>query len=510
MRDLASLQHQSRAKHSLSALAMLSPLILTCCLCSIASTLYNISEERMTFVDSQEQESTYCDTVLYLHLLNGLCRRGQTINVDVESSCMQWTDSEIWREKDEFNLFMTNNGTAGGYVETELAKEASTMWPLLAYIAEFSIAIAFLNFCLSIIALDTDLLHTRLKLKDPDLVVLVVATIFNLLIIATCGYAVYTPYMNSQMIERNSWTNESCDMTTGPELGAYIYCMGIVFSLMSLFISVGAVLYLYCCVPLWKRRNVVQDQSAAADPRQKARDRHAQWNRRHGPTGGTAHVHRSSDTDAAAERAERGETSGSGTDTDDDGDGGKNLSIRVRGSVAGAQGLGSPSIADSIDGSLKIDSPRSPRPTPPAKPPKPSKVKAAGGGVDREQEAVPYSPPSVTPDGMGTKIPPKKPPKPAKKMAGDTDPAHGKTGDTDPARGKAPPKKPPKPVKRAAPAAAKELIEGGEEEAEEVDRDEEIARLKAALAAAEAGSTAETKAKGKSSRKRLNASGEEV
>ena len=163
MRDLASLQHQSRAKHSLSTLAMISPLILTCCLCSIAATLYNVSEVRMTFVNSQEQASTYCDTILYLHLLNGFCRRGQTVNVDVDTSCMQWKDSEIWRQKDEFNLFMVNNGTTGSYVETDLAGEASTMWPLVAYMAQISISVAFLNFCLSIVALDTDLLYTRLK-----------------------------------------------------------------------------------------------------------------------------------------------------------------------------------------------------------------------------------------------------------------------------------------------------------------------------------------------------------
>ena len=168
MRDLASLQHQSRAKYSLSALAMISPLILTCCLCSISATLYNISEERMTFVDSQEQVSTYCDVVLYLHLLNGVCRRGQTINVDVDTSCMQWTDSEIWKEKDELNLFHVNNGTAGNYVETNLAGEAADTWPIIISVAELSIIIAFLNFCLSIVALDTDLLHTRLKLKDPE------------------------------------------------------------------------------------------------------------------------------------------------------------------------------------------------------------------------------------------------------------------------------------------------------------------------------------------------------
>ena len=101
---------------------------------------------------------------------------------------MQWKDSEIWKQKDEFNLFMVNNGTIGSYVETDLAGEASTMWPLVAYVAGISISIAFLNFFLSIVALDTDLLYTRLKIRDPDPVVLVMSSILNLVILTSCGY----------------------------------------------------------------------------------------------------------------------------------------------------------------------------------------------------------------------------------------------------------------------------------------------------------------------------------
>ena len=199
-------------------------------------------------------------------------------------------------------------------------------------------------------------------------------------------------------------------MTTGPELGAYLYCLAVVFSLLSLIVSVGAILHLYCCVPMWKRRNEVQDQADAADPRQKDRDKHAERNQRHQPAGNTARVHHSNDIDAGVDMVERGmrSGSGSGSDTDDVHDEGKNLSIRVRGSAAGADRIKSPSIADSIDGSLKVDSPRNPRPTPPIKPPKPSRLMgtrpgAAGGGgqgqdqVDRETEVVPYSPPSISP-----------------------------------------------------------------------------------------------------------------
>ena len=117
--------------------------------------------------------------------------------------------------------------------------------------------------------------------------------------------------------------------------------------------------------------------------------------------------------------------SGSGSDTDDVHDEGKNLSIRVRGSAAGADRIKSPSIADSIDGSLKVDSPRNPA-QPTYQAPKPSRLMgtrpgAAGGGgrgqdqVDPETEVVPYSPPSISPKKKEAQTPPKKPPKPAKK-----------------------------------------------------------------------------------------------
>lgn len=503
MRDLQSLQHQSRAKYSLSALTMAAPLILTCCLCSLFATLYTISEERMTFVDSQEQVSFYCTKILYVHMMNGVCSRGQTTDIDVESSCYQWTDSETWEGKDDFNALMYNNGTAG-YVETNMADEVKTTWPFIGLLCQISVGLAVANLVIATISLDTDILYTKLKIDDPDLVVLSTSLLCTGGTLACIGYSAYLVRFDSEIVEAESWKNEECEMTTDPTLGSYIFLVGGFFTLLSTGIATVALVRLYVVVPLLKRQKTVRDSSSeeAKAKRKEGTERDLE----------AASPGSSSTLVAGAGVGAGGGGAGYGIDLSDDGskssdatgasvmlssdedsDYGdeKEREVRVPGkgktAGGGTNDFGSPvSIIDSVEGSLKMDSPRSPKPTPPTKPPRPVKSKkkdgegedsiatpgpmmpsvvGGGGGeaVDREVEAVPFSPPS----GVNTP----------------TVAAQEAPGSTLAERTREKPRKTP----RKNPAAAAGGAGGagaGMEKSE--DKDAEINRLKAALAAAEA------------------------
>jgi hypothetical protein len=461
MRDLQSLQHQSRAKYSLSALTMTAPLILTCTLCSILATLYTVSEERMTFVDSQEQVSYYCTKVLYLHVLNGMCTRGVTTGIDVDASCSRWSDTDTWKAKDETNLVNFNNGTAG-YVVTDLASEVQDTWPLLGLLCQIAVGFGVMNLIVASLTLDTDLLYTKLKIEDPDLVVLSLSTFMTLCIFVIVGFVAWTVQFNSEVVEAGSWTNPACEMTAGASLGAYIFVIGGVFALASLLISSWALIRLYIIVPWKNRQKAVRDSPRPSKQKQQQQLRDdasddSSGSRRGGDieSGGAAGGARLAD--AAGRPGYHIDTAGGGSvgddsvvgdmmyDSDDSSQGSSiGASVRLRGQskrgggAAGAGGGGGVSIAASVEDSLKVgESQRSPEPTPPAKPPRPVKTGrslasagAAGGDgnagsaldadegnsdadVDRTREAVPYSPPSFTPE--------KPPKKPRKTTASSTD-----------------------------------------------------------------------------------------
>ena len=502
MRDLQSLQHQSRAKYSVSALTMAAPLVLTCCMVSLLATLYTISEERMTFVNSQEVVSFYCTKVLYVHLLNGVCTRGQTTDVDVDASCIQWTDSSDWEAKDDFNLFMVNNGTSGA-MQTDLADEAKNMWPFIGLLCQMSVGLAFGNLLIAAISLDTDILYTMLKIDDPDFLVLMSSFIFTVGAFGCVGYSGYLVQFQSEIVEAESWKNQRCEMTTDPTLGAYIFLIGGFFAFLSSLVSVTALLRLYVIVPLLKRRKAVRDSGdddeEAADKanKNKSRDLEAASPTPSNVAGqpgagagaGAGNDLDFSDNESKSDSDETGASVKLSSDGDSDYGEEQEREVRLPGKAGKARAestdFGSPvSIVDSVEGSLKLDSPRTPsKPSPPTKPPRPVKSKkketsgAAGGtpsgtGMktngtrpDREVEAVPFSPPSPNKKEKEASIP----------------------GSTLAERTKDKPRKTP----TKTPAATGATDGGGisdidAEKEKKDDKDEEIDRLKVALAAAEA------------------------
>ena len=510
MQDLSSLQNQSRAKYSISALTLGAPVILSCCIVSLLSTLYTISEKRMTFVNSQEVVSFYCTKVLYVHLANGVCTRGQTTDVDVDASCIQWTDSSDWQAKDDFNLFMVNNGTSGA-IKTNLASEAETIWPLILLLCQIAVGSAVGNLLITAVSLDTDILYTWFKIDDPDFLVLLLSCILTTGILCCVGYSAFLVQFRSEIVQAESWKNQSCDMNTDPTLGAYIFLVGGFLAFLSTFISVVCLIRLYVILPYIKRRKAVQDDQQDHDnkpggvsKREDAveaigRDIEAASSNIPQPTQSDAKAaaggaNASVDWSDDEEKSSSDETGASFlriSDDDSDNDEPKEREIRLPGKAgkakAAAGDLGSPiSILDSVEGNLKMDSPRTPsKPTPPSKPPRPKKNwnlatqdRAKPSSQDRELEAVPYSPPSpikkneiesmVTPSSRA-QLP--------------------NSGSTLADRTKDKPRKTPKKTSSVATGGSKglESKEGEHQKANNLeDPDAEIARLRAALAAAEA------------------------
>jgi len=222
--------------------------------------MYNVAENHMIHTDSQDQESTYCDATYYIHLMNGLCTRGQTFSVNVEESCRQWSDAAYWKAKDAHNLFRHNlyatpaphfgihNKT---YAITDLAGEAAELWPFLSKMAIIAIVISVMNMTLCISALDTDYIHNKIGIKDVDLFILVFSFLFTSATLVFDAYFVYSTYLHSGMTEDASWTTKECDYTVSPTIGTYVLVLGGLFGLIAWISIVCALVFLYllvdCC-----------------------------------------------------------------------------------------------------------------------------------------------------------------------------------------------------------------------------------------------------------------------
>jgi len=251
---------ETRCPYTLSTLAICSPLHMMSTLCTVMSVMYNVAENRMIHTDSQDQESTYCDTTYYIHLMNGVCTRGQTLSVNVEDSCHQWSDAAYWKAKDAHNLFRYNlyatpaeyfgihNKT---YAITDLAGEAAELWPFVSKMALIAIGISVVNMALCISALDTDFIHNKIGIKDVDLFILAFSFIFTSATLVFDSYFVYSTYLHSEMTEAASWTTKECDYTVSPTIGTYVLVLGGLFGCFAWFSIVYSLVFLYlvvdCC-----------------------------------------------------------------------------------------------------------------------------------------------------------------------------------------------------------------------------------------------------------------------
>lgn len=262
--DNSSFYFDSRCPYTLQMLALCTPLHMMSTLCTIMSVMYSINESHMVHTDSQDQEHPYCTKIKYIHVRNGVCSRGQTFDVNVETSCNQWSDAAHWEARDaenafRFNLYKTKapyfeieNKT---FVVTDFAEEAANLWPFLSMMSTLAIVLSALNMCLCVSALDTDFLHNRFRIKDVDMFVLVISFVLTSATLAFDYLFVDMSYLNSDFTEDHAWTTKECDSTVSPTLGFYVLCLGSAFGVFAWIAIVYSLSYLYifvdyfnCCI----------------------------------------------------------------------------------------------------------------------------------------------------------------------------------------------------------------------------------------------------------------------
>jgi hypothetical protein len=249
--------YDSRCPAILNALAIHAPIVMIGSIAVIASVLYNISEVNMIHTDSQDQESVYCNENLSLQLLNGVCTRGTVFGIDVDKSCMQWTDSEKWKAKDAENLyrytlydtqakfFGIQNKT---FAITNLELEASSTWPPLITYAYIAIGFTIINIILTVTSLDSDYFHNRIGIEDVDKLVLMSSTALVGSSCAFYAYLFYTTWYNSEITEAVSWTTKTCNYTSTAATGLYAVVISSLFGASSLLLSTGTLFYWYIIV----------------------------------------------------------------------------------------------------------------------------------------------------------------------------------------------------------------------------------------------------------------------
>lgn len=248
---------ESRCPYILSMLAICAPLLMISTLCLVLSVLYAVEEVRMIHTDSQGEQRPYCTHSYYIHLINGLCSRGQIFSINIQDSCILWSDDAKWLAKDaenrfRYNLyeshaqfFATQNKT---YAITNLGNEAGTTWPLLSKLAIVAIVMSIFNVVLCIGALDTDFVHNKLDIADVDYFVLATSFILTALTLAFDAYFVFWSYFGSEMTANYSWTTKECDFIVTPSIGFWVLCIGSVFGAIALFGILYSLIYLYILV----------------------------------------------------------------------------------------------------------------------------------------------------------------------------------------------------------------------------------------------------------------------
>ena len=279
--DPEDFHFESRANTVVKVIAITAPLILIGCLCTLTSPLYSINENVQVFVDSQEQETKYCQHILYVQLQNGVCRRGVTMGFDIAEFCIQWSDIAKWNEIDNLNAeyvrnsSMIQNGTKP-FMITDLAAEAEGLFPNLNYAAIGAITCACTNLVFVVISLDSDLMHNQFQIEDIDWFLLSTSTLSTSVVLAFGLYGTFNTYY-SDMVNPDAWTNLNCDNSSTPTIGYYILCIGGLFAFISWLFSVASIIYLYIIVDTFGFFVPKTDMEKAEEEeaeRQKERDRH--------------------------------------------------------------------------------------------------------------------------------------------------------------------------------------------------------------------------------------------
>ena len=459
--------YETRCKYTMSALAITAPLVFIGTICAIVTVLYSINEEVMIFTDSQEAETSYCTRVQYVHLLNGVCTRGVAVGIDVEASCIQWDDSDRWKELDETNAIRVERGLTN-YTKSDFESEAAEMWPLLGYFSIIAVIFAGINLIVSVAALDTDYLYTKLGITDVDYFVLTSSCFCTSVILAFIGYTINNVYY-SDVANGDMWYTEECTTASSPTLGAYVLCMGGLFTWISWGSSFYSYMYIYIyedTIMDWyhtrKERREVQDAQDAMDAQdnmEKAQ-REANHRRDQKPINESSETNNNTNNDNSNRNAVVHKEGGNmyqslGADHDSD-----SSSLSTHSSSEDSDG--------NENGSVKLRVPGTPRDSPikspvkPKKPPKPSStskhsaIKGTPGSVgesiaepkgkgkgkgkggdkkeDKERGVVKDSKKDDSAKDTG-----KKSTKPKAKKATES------TGETTPTADKKPPTKPPKP-----------------------------------------------------------------
>ncbi len=228
-------------KTALGVLTMAAPIVLLGAICSICLVWYNLTEVAATR-HSGDQSFPICTQTLYMQLLNGVCTRGK-VDIDVPSSCIQWSDLSVWKEMDASNL---KNYQAGlpNYSRSTTASESSE-WQSIRGLGVVTIPLSVINFIVCLIVADTDI---ELWDLDVDFWALLWCILSNAVIVVSFLIPLSIS-SGSSVLDPNTWTTSDCTFTAAPSFGFFLVVLGGFFAFLSFMVAVYSIFRVFV-VPL--------------------------------------------------------------------------------------------------------------------------------------------------------------------------------------------------------------------------------------------------------------------
>lgn len=234
----------ANVKTTLGVLTMAAPIVMLGCICTIATVWFSFSAINQNHI-SGATETTICTRNLYLQIFNGVCSRGIVNGIDVQASCMEWTDKEAWANLDASNAA----GHAKFPTKFDITDTVSALpnWGNLRAMCLLSIPLAVLNFIFCLITADLDI---ELWDIDFDKWTLVASAVFNVLILV--AFVIAIAYgQTSVMTQKKTWTYSDpeheavCMSSAAPSFGYFLMILGGFFAAVSLYLAVYCIIRAY-------------------------------------------------------------------------------------------------------------------------------------------------------------------------------------------------------------------------------------------------------------------------
>lgn len=226
-------------KIALGILTMAAPIVILGSICSIATVFYNLQEVPVTKTTGSEV-TTLCTSKKYVQLLNGVCDRGVVNGIDVEASCLQWTDPADWKQLDETNA-VNSLKKPGQCVPTDTEAEAAAVWAPLSTLNVITIPMALISFIVCVVTADVDMELWNIDFDKAALIISAVANAFIVCIFASTLLVTY----NSEVLNKKTWQTPSCTYSTAPSFAYFLIVLGGFFALMSFGVAVQVYIRAY-------------------------------------------------------------------------------------------------------------------------------------------------------------------------------------------------------------------------------------------------------------------------